>query len=201
MFLKEYEEKYFKGICKASIRKELNIPESDKLKKNGTFERGLYYIIENNLNYAKLSIQTMLWEKASGEKIYISIFPSFVIKYNKVSTDLIEFISTNVRKDESIFKYIDDSGNLLECEDILIRSCDKVDNAVACKKFTALINAKYTETFNSILCPISFVAYMEITLRFKETFVLLKTAKICFETMILIGDSLSHLNELFKFLR
>lgn len=201
MFFKEYEEKYFKGICKASIRKELNIPGSDKLKKNGTFKRGIYYTVENDLNYADIRIQTMLWTKASGEKIYISIFPSFAIKYNKVSTDLIEFISTNVRKDESVFKYIDDSGNLLECEDILIRSCDRVDKAVACKKFTALINAKYTEIFNSILCPINFAAYMELTLRFKDIFVLLKTAEICFETMILIGDSLSRLNELFKFLR
>ncbi|WAG70338.1 hypothetical protein LL036_02515 [Clostridium sp. CF011] len=51
-FLKEYEKKYFKGICKMSIRKELNIPKSDKLKKNGAFERGLFYIVENNLNYA-----------------------------------------------------------------------------------------------------------------------------------------------------
>lgn len=201
IFLKEYEKKYFKGIYKASIRKELNIPESDKLKKNGTFERGLYYAVENNLNYIKISIQTMLWEKASGEKIYISIFPSFVIKYNKVSTGLIEFISTNVRKDESVFKYIDDAGNLLECEDILIKSCDKVDKAIACRKFTALLNSKYTETFNSILCPINFVEYMELTLRFKDVFILLKTAKICAETMILFGGSLSCLNELFKFLK
>jgi hypothetical protein len=42
---------------------------------------------------------------------------------------------------------------------------------------------------------------MELTLRFKDIFVLLKTAEICFETMILIGDGLSRLNELFKFLR
>jgi len=201
MFLQEYEKKYFKGIYKGLIRKELNIPESDKLKKNGTFERGLFYIIEKNLNYTKINIQTMLWEKASGEKVYISIFPSFAIKYNKVSTDLIEFISTNVRKDESIFRYIDDSGNLLECEDILINSCDRVETSVAYRKFATLLSAKYTDIFNSVLCPVNFVEYRELTLRFKDVFILLKTAKICFETMILTGYSLASLNELFKFLK
>ena len=36
-------------------------------------------------------------------KIYINIFPSFVIKYNKISADTIEHISKNNRKGEDIF--------------------------------------------------------------------------------------------------
>ncbi|MFD3156693.1 hypothetical protein ACFIJ5_07505 [Haloimpatiens sp. FM7330] len=106
--MKDYEKKYLKGICLRSIRKELNIPKSDKLKKNGTFERGIYYTVENDLKYSRIKIQTLLWQHASGEKEYISIFPSFVVKYNKVSTDLIEYISTNVRKGESVFDYIEE---------------------------------------------------------------------------------------------
>ena len=54
----------------------------------------------SDLNYAIIKIQTLLWETASGQKIYISVFPSFIVKYNKISTDLIEFISTNVGRGE-----------------------------------------------------------------------------------------------------
>lgn len=186
---------------KDSIRKELNIPESDKLKKNGTFKRGVYYVDGNDLRYHKIEIQTLLWETASGEKRYISVFPSFVIKYNKVSTDLVELISTNVGKDENVFDYIEDSGDLLECEDILIRSCERVEHAVVSKKLTALLSAKYTETFNSTISFIDFVDYKKISLKFKDTYVLLTVTNICFKSLILKGDSLSYLNEFFKFLR
>jgi hypothetical protein len=155
----------------------------------------------NNLVYTRIEIQTLLWETASGQKIYISVFPSFVVKYNKISTDLIEFISTNVGKGENVFNYIEDSGNLLECEDILIRSCQRVNKTVECKKFAALLNAKYTETFNSTLKCIKFNDYIKINLKFKEIFLLLLTATVCSEAFILKGGSLSYLNEFFEFLR
>lgn len=200
-FLKDYQEKYFKGILKESIRKELNIPDSDRLKKNGTFERGLYYEVGCDLKYTRIRIQTMLWETASGEKRYISVFPSFIIKYNKVSTDLIELISTNVGKDEIVFKYIDDSGNLLECEDILVRSCARVEHAVLSKRLAALLSAKYTETFNNTISFINYAHYKEINLRFREIYLLITVANICFEAQILHGASLSSLNGFFKFLR
>lgn len=200
-FCKDYQEKYFMAICKNSIRKELSIPDSDKLKKNGTFERGLYYEVGSDLRYSRVKIQTLLWQTACGEKKYISVFPSFIIKYNKVSTDLIELISTNVGKDEIVFKYIDDSGDLLECEDILVRSCDRVEYAVLSKRLAALLSARYTETFNSTISFIDFVHYKEINLRFRETYLLITAANICFEAQILHGASLSCLNEFFKFLR
>jgi hypothetical protein len=201
VFCEDYEEKYFKGICKDSIRKELNIPDSDKLKRNGTFERGVYYEVGRDLRYSRIKIQTLLWQTASGEKKYISVFPSFIIKYNKVSADLIELISTNVGKDENIFKYIDDSGNLLECEDILVRSCERVEYAVLSKRLAALLSAKYTETFNSTISFIDFVSYKKINLKFKETYLLIAAANICSKSLILHGASLSYLNEFFKFLR
>lgn len=96
----------------------------------------MFYIVDNDLRYSRIKIQTLLWETASGEKKYINVFPSFIIKYNKVSTDLIELISTNVGKDENVFDYIEDSGELLECEDILARSCKRVEHAVLSKKLT-----------------------------------------------------------------
>lgn len=200
-FYKDFQESYFKGILKDSIRKDLNIPDSDKLKKNGTFERGLYYEVGSDLRCSRIKIQTLLWQTACGEKKYISVFPSFIVKYNKVSTDLIELISTNVRKDENVFKYIDDSGDLLECEDILIRSCERVDYAILSKRFTALLSAKYTETFNSTISLIDFVNYKQSNLKFKETCMFIAIANTCFKSEILHGASLSYLNEFFKFLR
>ncbi|MBU3215502.1 hypothetical protein LL033_03105 [Clostridium estertheticum] len=126
----------------------------------------------SDLNYAIIKIQTLLWETASGQKIYISVFPAFIIKYNKISTDLIEFISTNVGRGENVFNFIDDSGNLLECEDILIRSCQRVNTTVECKKIAALLNAKYTEIFNTTLKCIKFNDYKRSNLRFKDTLIL-----------------------------
>ena len=143
----------------------------------------------------------MLWQTASGSSIYISVFPYFVVKYNKISTDLIEFISTNVGRGENVFNYIEDSGNLLECEDILIGSCQRVNNTVASQKFAALLNAKYTEIFNTTLKCIKFNDFIRSKLRFNDTLLLLLTATICSEVSILKGGSLSYLNEFFKFLR
>lgn len=200
-FCDDYKNYFLNRICLDSIRKELNIPESDKLKKNGTFKRGLYYTINNVLRYTIIKIQTLLWTKASGEERYISIFPSFVVKYNKVSTDVIELISTNVGKGESIFKYIDDSHDLIENEDILTCSCNRVNKAVADKKITGLLNAKYTEIFNTTIPSINFVDYKVSNLVFKEIYILLKVAVICSEALILKDFTLSFLNGFFKFLR
>lgn len=200
-FPENYKKNYFNSICKDSIRKELNIPDSDKLKMNGTFERGIYYEVGMDLRYSRIKIQTLLWKTASGENKYISVFPSFIIKYNKVSTSLIELISSNVGKDENIFNYINDSGNLLECEDILVRSCQRVEFAIMSKRLAALLSAKYTETFNSIISFMDFAKHKEIKFKFIETYMLIVIANICTKSLILNGASLSHLNEFFKFLR
>lgn len=183
------------------VREELNIPSSDKLKKNGTFSRGIYYIANDILQYRRVKIQTMLWTKSNGKKTYISIFPSCIIKYNKVSCDLIEFISNNVGKGESVFKYIEDAENLIECEDILIRSCQRVNMACSNKKFSSLLNARYTAIFNTSI-NISGCRHKSFkTYLFSSISILLQTANICCESSILKASSLSSLNKLFKFLR
>lgn len=168
---------------------------------NGTFERGIYYEVGMDLRYSRIKIQTLLWQTASGEKEYISVFPSFIIKYNKVSTSLIELISTNVGKDESVFDYIEDSGDLLECEDMLVRSCQRVEFAIMSKRLAALLSAKYTEAFNSTISSMNFATYKKLNLKFMETHILIVIATICTKSLILNGANLSHLNELFKFLR
>lgn len=195
-----WKNNYLKVNFKDFVRGELNIPASDKLKKNGTFERGLYYKVDNCLKYLRVKIQTMLWTTSLGKNFYISIFPSCLIKYNKVSTDMIEFISSNVRKDEYILDYIDDADCLIDCEDILSRSCERVNKACNDNKYAALLNSRYTEIFNA---PIS-IKFPDIsilnTVLFKDIIILLMTSYACFENGILKGDSLSAINEFFKFL-
>ncbi|WP_139376140.1 hypothetical protein, partial [Clostridium oryzae] len=112
-------DNYCDFIQKGFVRKELCIPESDKLKKNGTFKRDLYFLDGNEIKYARVKIQTLLWTRADGNKVYISVFPTNIIKYNKADTNLIEFISRNVKEGESVFDYVNDSENCLDCEDIL----------------------------------------------------------------------------------
>lgn len=149
----------------------------------------------------RIKIQTFLWTSAAGVKKYISAFPSFIIKYNKVSADLIEFISTNVGKDENVFNYIDDPKCLVENEDILINACEKVDSACESKGFTALLNARYTKIFSTpmLITPVSKVYSKQ--LRFYRTATLIAVSTICFQTGILNGSGLSVLNVVFKFLR
>jgi len=184
-----------------SVRKELDIPESDKLKRNGTFRRWLFYLDGDVLKQSKVKIQTLLWTDEIGNKMYISVFPNFIIKYNVATTDLIEFISTNVRKGDDIFKYIEDPENLVESEDILIRACQKVDTACKNKSIAAQLSAKYTTMF-FVSLSITLLNNHNLSLQlFKNTCVLIEVSKICCECGILKSASLSHLNDTFKFLR
>jgi len=184
-----------------AVRKELNIPESDKLKKNGTFSRWLFYLDRGVLKQSRVKIQTLLWTDGIGNKKYISVFPNFIIKYNVATTDLIEFISTNVGRGEDIFKYIEDPDNLVESEDVLIRACQKVDKACESKGIAAQLSAKYTTMFSASL-GISLLNNHNLSLKlFKNTCVLLEISRICLECDIFKDSSLSHLNATFKFLR
>lgn len=143
----------------------------------------------------------MLWKKASGENTYISVFPSSIIKYNKVDTNLIEFISTNVKDGEDVFKYVDDSDSTIDCEDILIRNCDRVEHACVSRRFSALLSSRFTEIVNKTATVMSFYEFSRITLRFKEIYLLKRTAEVCREYEILKNSKLSSLNLIFNFLR
>jgi len=192
---------FIEKICLVSVRKELNIPQSDKLKRNGTFSRWLYYRDGDVLKQSRIKIQTLLWTDVNGNRKYISAFPSFIIKYNIATTDLIEFISINVRKGEDIFKYIEDPENLVESEDVIIKACQKVDRACSNKGFAAQLSSKYTTMF-FVSLAISLLNNHNLSLQLlKNTCVLLEVSKVCFESGILKHASLSQLNATFKFLR
>ncbi len=153
------------------------------------------------IRYKKIKIQTMLWRKSNGERFYISLFPSNIIKYNKVDTGLIEFISNNVKEGEYVFQYADDSADTIDCEDILIRSCSNVERSCMSRSLSALLNSRFTEILNNNIEVISFSDYLKIKLKFKQIYLLIKTASICFEYGVLLDASLSSLNLIFKFLR
>jgi len=192
---------YCNYVDKVFVRKDLGIPASDKLKKNGTFERGLFFLLEGSTVYKRVKIQTMLWSKPTGERVYISIFPSNIIKYNKVDTGLIEFISNNVKEGEYIFQHVDDSGDTIDCEDILTRSCYRVERACMSRSLSALLNSRFTEILNKPIEVGSFFEYLKIKLKFRQIYLLLKTASICYEYGVIIDPSLSSLNLILKFLR
>ena len=192
---------FIKNICLVTVRQELDIPESDKLKRNGTFRRWLFYLDGDVLKQSRVKIQTLLWTDGNGIQKYISVFPNFIIKYNVATTDLIELISTNVRKGDDVFKYIEDPDSLVESEDVLIRACQKIDKACTTGGFAAQLSAKYTTMFSASL-SISLLNNNILSLQlFKNTCVLLEISRICFECSILKDASLSHLNATFEFLR
>ena len=194
-FQKDYQKNYLGAIDKKDIRNKLNIPETDKLKKNGYWTRKLFYSVNNILRCSVVKIQKLQWTTQDGKNHYISVWPDFIIKYNPVSLDLIEFISTKVRKGEHIFKLIDDPECLIECEDLLSYSCQIVNQACKENNYSALLNANYTQIHGTFLeintTKIKFY-------RYPNTYLLYKTAQTFYGHSKAI---LSLINHRFKFLR
>jgi hypothetical protein len=198
-----FEEKYeifLENLNTNDLRKEANIPITDHLKKNGTFDRDIYYLINCNLKYTRIKIQKLQWTTnidGKEKKIYISVFPSFVIKYNKVSADTIEYISKTTRKGEDIFTVINDLDCILSSEDLLHKACQKVNEACSNHNYASILNTRYTEVYE---VPISFPELInEINdYRYSASYELYRTGKIFTGK---VNDVLATLNRSFKFLR
>lgn len=200
---KHFEEEYeifLENLNTNDLRKEANIPETDGLKKNGGFYRGIYYLVDENLQYSRIKIQKLQWTTiVDGEekKIYISIFPSFIIKYNKVSADTIEHISNNLRKGEDIFTVIDDSECILSSEDLLHRACQKLNDSIKYRNYASVLNTKYTEIFQIPITLEDLVFEMD-NYRYPANYELFKTGEIF--TARSTGV-FTKLNRILKFLR
>ncbi len=187
-----FEEEYEIFLGKLDVddlRKEANISETDHLKKN-------------DLQYARIKIQKLQWTTGIDEeekKIYLSVFPSFVIKYNKVSVDTIEHISKNTRKGEDIFTVINDSECILSSEDLLHRTCQKVNDTCIQKNYASILNTKYTKVYD---IPISFPELFDevYNYRYPASYELYRTGDI-FIGEVAENGVLSNLNRIFKFLR
>ena len=195
-FEDSYNQKYLKAIDSTMmglIQAHFDIPYTDKLKKNGTFKRNLIFTVGTDLKLMIVRIQTLLWTTASGEKHYISVFPNFIIKYNPLTTPLIELISSNVRKDEDIFNHLNDPENLFDSETELAHSCLRVELACKNKMFAAILNSRLTNAFNTI-------ARIELpkNARYPEICTLIAMAKLFFASPV--QSVLTLANKYFHFL-
>jgi|SRR5690554_673871 len=202
---KHFEEDYEVFLGKLDtddLRKEANIPETDHLKKNGNYKRGIYYLVDNNLKYSRIKIQKLQWttiEEGKEVKRYLSVFPSFIIKYNKVSLDLIEHISKNTRKGEDIFTVIDDLECVLPSEDLLHKACQRVNDTCNNYNYASILNTRYTEVFEVTINFPELIVDIN-NYRYGANYELYRTGEVFF------GKDeqcrvLTRLNRLFKFLR
>jgi hypothetical protein len=194
-FFKDYQKNYLDKIDKEKIRKQLNIPDGDYLKKNGSWQRTLYYTIDKVLQYSKVKIQKLQWTTETGDSHYISVWPDFIIKYNPVTIDLIELISLNIRKDEDIFTYIKDPECFLDCEDLLHFSTQKVNQACIDKNYSAILNSNYTIIYGT---GIKLSDFNWKIFRYSDIFILINLG-VAFSGSE--DKILSYLNYRFKFLR
>lgn len=186
---------FLDGLDIDELRKLLDLAPDVKLKKNGTFPRKLYYTVDGKLTSREIPIQKLHLTFPNRTTKYISVFPSFIIKYNKVSADLIERISKIIRKGEDIFSAIQDPQNVLPSEDLLHRSCQRVNVTCEEKSLAAVLNARYTEIYGY---PVRLDTYEETSFRYPAIYVLYRTGEIY------TGEAkgvLVHLNKLFQFLR
>lgn len=174
-----YNEIYKNRITHGFIRSELGLPESVKLKLNGTFERDLFYLDEeNNVCKVIFKIQTAVWMNSeTGKWDYVSIFPCFIKKYCPMSLHLLENISCHIRKGENVFRYIDDPEGLFDCEDPLLRPLIIFEKKFKVSNPSALLNSRYVEVYNQ---PINLDTYNIERRRFQKVYELILTARFFF---------------------
>lgn len=152
-FEEEYNNKYLKGLNKFEILKLLNLDPSTPIKKNGTWSRGLTVMQLSTLNHFRVKIQKFEWRDSNNKPHYVSIFPSFILKYNPIHADLIEYIASNLKKNEDIFNLVDDNQSILDSEDLLIRGCYSAERNLSSLNIFKKLIITYTEQFNELIAP------------------------------------------------
>ena len=179
---------------------EYDVPKTERLIFHGGWYRDFYYLKgENTLCYSRIFIRTIMWIDKNGNNNYISLWPDFVIKYNPLSADLIEYLVTNIKRGENIFlgNYFKDPDQLLDCEDLIHSFCQIVDYACWDKNYAALIAANYTQGHNSIISLTDEIESYE-KYRYPHIWVLYKTGHVYEGSKKRV---LSFLNRKLKFLR
>lgn len=155
----------------------MGLPDSVRLKLNGTFKRDLFLLNNNDCMFRVVyRIQTALWYDDQAEKWqYVSIFPSFIKRYCQPSINMLEYISCKTGKGESIFEHIDDPEEILESEDRLIWLLRKLERESNRTSSPALLNSRYTEVYNK---PLTITADADaFTRRFPMLYLLVLTAR------------------------
>jgi hypothetical protein len=198
-FKEDYQKKFLEAINLMEIRKKLSIPDTDKLIFNGGWYRNFYYLAHGNiLRHTKIYIRKLCWV-TDKESHYISVWPDFVIKYNPLSIDLIEYLVKKVRNGEDIFleKHIHDPELLIQCEDLIHKYCQLLELTCRDKPFSATLNAFQTEKYNSVLNVDVDREFLN-KFRYPNIYILIKTGQAYQGSS---GMVLSFLNRKFKFLR
>ena len=198
-FKKDYQNNFLNQINLDEIKDDLDITDIDRLIFNGGWYRNFYYLVDNTLHKTVIYIRKLNCITENGKNHYISVWPQIVIKYNPLSVDLIEYMATNVRKDEDIFldENIEDPNLILDCEDFLHCYCLNVDTVCEIKNFSAFLSADYTKIYNEVLI-VSIKSRRLLNMRYPAIYLLHKTGQAY---LGFSGEVLSQLNLLFNFLR
>ena len=158
----------------------MGLPDSIRLKLNGTFGRWLYLLGEDHCLYRKFyRVQTAVWfDEMAGKWQYVSIFPNFIKRYCTPCLGMLEYISCNVRKGEDIFEHIDDPEEILDCEDRITKPIRRIEKECVKANYPALLNSRYTDVYNR---PLNISAWKaSFAARFPVLNNLVKTARLFF---------------------
>ena len=198
-FDKDYQNNFLDQINLDEIKDDLDIADIDRLIFNGGWYRKFYYLVDNILHKTDIYIRKLNCITKDGKNHYISVWPQIVIKYNPLSTDLIEHLAINVRKGEDIFlnKHINDPDFILDCEDLLHCYCLNIEAACESNNFSASLNADHTKKYNQIF---NVFVNQELlnAMRYPQIYLLCKTGQAYQGSS---GMVLSYLNLIFNFLR
>lgn len=177
IFKSIYQKEYKNRISHTMIRNVLRLPDSVRLKLNGTFKRWLYLIDGDNCLYRfRYKIQTAMWFNGeTGKWNYVSIFPNFIKKYCQPSLHMLEYMSCHVGKGENIFRHMDDPDEILDCEDSIVEPLRRIEKACLSSNYTALLNSRYTMVFNRPL--VLSASEVLATRRFSALYTLVLTAR------------------------
>ena len=128
----------------------MKLPDSVRLKLNGTFERQLFLLDEKNCIYqVPYKVQTAVWfSEDSGKWKYISIFPDFIKRYCTPCLHLLEYISCHTGKGEDFYRHIDDPEAILDCEDSITRPAKWIEKECMELNYPALLNSRYMHIYN-----------------------------------------------------
>lgn len=176
-FDEEYENKYFNKISNSFVLNSLGLDESTKIKRNGTWTRTFIFVINGNLVSKRIRIQKMLWYDACGHAHYISVFPSFIIKYCPLSSFLLDFVISNVKAGEDILNYINDPDQAIDCEDPVASACSNLEKRCINNGYLPIVAHMYTSIFNK-LSPAS----AGFNARFPKLYSLFTISNFCFGT-------------------
>lgn len=149
-FDRDYEKKYLNIVLSKFVRSELGLSGVVKIKKNGTFSRTLYIYVVNTLVKKRVKIQKFQYNDSYGKKHYVSVFPSFIFKYNPLHEELIDLVISNVGKGENVLEHINDTDNIIDCEDIIASACSNMEKKICSKKLLETTTAKYVTVLNLI---------------------------------------------------